>query len=132
MPGADALRDWTEMHVPLRVTIRGNVYTIPPVSMETGFLLRLVKSQDKLTAEDAEAKLDANWHERLIGRAVLDQMEADGVPWLAMDRVAKTALADHLHGRLAALQVWDVAADPKGWAELLEATRRILQADAAA
>lgn len=137
MPGQ--FRDYRELHVPLRLPIYGKTYVIPPVGADTGALLAIAAGDEPDEALEATAALNAplpdapdtpdgkasGWYRRMLSSAVYEQMLADDVPWPAIERAARTALADHQMGRLAALAVWDVAADPKGWAALLEATARI-------
>lgn len=121
---AGALRDFRDIWVPLVLPINGKQYTVPPVSADTGLLLALVGAEDSEASADAERELNGDWHRRMLGTAY-DEMIADQVPWPALDRAASAALADHQHGRLAAIAVWDVAADPKGLAELLRATKEL-------
>lgn len=132
-------RDYRELHVPLRLPIYGTTYVIPPVGADTGALLAIAAGDDKEEAEAATLALNAplpdaedtadgkasGWYRRMLSSAVYEAMVAADVPWQAIERAARTALADHQLGRLAALAVWDVAADPKGWAALLEATAKI-------
>lgn len=126
------MKDFTEFIAgPLQVPIGGKLYTIPPIDITTGLLLRRAMNPEdtdaieRLIGGDTEGdELDLAGYRRVLGSA-LDEMLADGVPWDAMDRAYLTAVTDHQRGRVIAEQVWEVGHDPKALLATVQAGARL-------
>lgn len=105
--------------------IGGKTYTIPPVSIATGLLLRnAVIGDDAKALEELAGNSEEDGYRRILGDAY-DEMKADGVPWDALDRAYLTAVTDHQRGRIIAEVVWEVGHDPKATMALISAGARI-------
>jgi hypothetical protein len=119
------MRDWRDIHVALVLPINGREYKIPPISVETGALIRIAQSDDATAAVAATGQLNEDFNQRMLGDAY-GQMVADGVPEVAVVRAATTALVDHNHGRVAAVAMWETGAlDPEALAAFMAATKAI-------
>jgi hypothetical protein len=124
---AGLMRDWRDIHVPLVLPINGKQYKIPPVSVETGALIRLAQSDDEEAARVATEQLNDGFNERILGDTYAEML-ADGVPDVAVVRAATTALVDHNHGRVAAVAMWETGAlDPEALAAFMAATKAITE-----
>lgn len=123
------LPDWRDVRVPLVLPINGTEYRVPPVSIETGALLKWSASDDPEVAADAKDRLgtDEEFYARILG-SVYEQMIADDVPQLALDRAVATAVTDHQFGRVAAEMMWKSGGDPEALAAVLAATKAIVNA----
>jgi hypothetical protein len=122
--GDDLFRDFNEFSNGfLKLPINGRTYTIYPVGIRTGALLRRAAEQDA----EALAELDAGekFYRAVLG-ATYDELYADDVPEPAVDRAALTAMADFTQGRIAALKVWETGHSPKALAALVEAAAQIM------
>jgi hypothetical protein len=127
------VKDFTEFAVgPLQLPIKGKLYTIPPIDIATGLLLRkAVIDEDAKALEELAGTDDEAAYRRVLG-PVYDEMKADHVPWDALDRAYLTAITDHQRGRLIAETVWEVGHDPKAIPALMSAAARIATSGAAA
>lgn len=116
---------------PLRLPIGGKLYTIPPIDITTGFLLRRAVNIEDTEAFDELAGLgDEAAYRRILGSA-FDEMKADGVPYEAMDRAYLTAVTDHQRGRVIAETVWELGYDPKALMATIQAGARIAKSGVA-
>ncbi len=105
--------------------IGGKLYTIPPVDIPTGLLLRdALEQQDQSAVDELAGDDDMSAFRRILG-AAFDDMMADGVSMGALDRAYITALTDHHKGRVIAELVWEVGHDPKALRDWVQAGARI-------
>lgn len=120
------MKDFTEFATgPLRLPIGGKLYTIPPIDIATGLLLRkAVTDQDAKALEDLAGTDEEAGYRRILG-AAYEEMKTDGVPFDALDRAYLTAVTDHQRGRVIAEVVWEVGHDPKAIQGLMSAAGRI-------
>lgn len=143
------MKDFSEFIAgPLKLPIGGKLYTIPPVDITTGLLLRRAldpsdtEAVERLLLGDDEHKgrrrngaaaddrVMLAGYRRVLGSA-LDEMLADGVAWDAMDRAYLTAVTDHQRGRVIAEQVWELGYDPKALMATVQAGARLAKSGAA-
>ncbi len=126
------MKDFTELAAgPLRLPIGGVLYTIPPIDIPTGLLLRRTLDPEDVDAiKELSGDDEMSAYRRVLG-AALDEMVADGVSLPAMERAYLTALTDHHKGRVIAELVWEVGHDPKALRDWVEAGARIAKSGAA-
>lgn len=99
-------KDFTELYEPLVLPVAGKEYTIPAVSFEAGARINGIL--------DGAAKMgDEEFYRLLLSDDLFEQMLADGVSAVALDRVGRTALTDFKYGRELALTMWETGGDPK-------------------
>lgn len=117
-----AFRDITEILGPITLPIRGNVYTLPTLTIAQGLQLRAV-----LDPDDDETLTDPEFYALLLGEAE-EQMRADGVGPDVIARAAFVALADWQSGRPAAEVLWETGIDPKVLTDHMEKLNAIATA----
>lgn len=101
---------------PLVLPIRGKTYTIPEPDIELGLAIAGITAGQKV--KQFEGKPVHYLYRALLG-PVWDQLEADGVPGIIINRVGETAMVDFTQGRELAKLVWKHGVSP----ELLAATK---------
>lgn len=92
---------------PLRFPIGNKVYEVPPLGFEDGIKLHRIIDRTESAPETPEEL----W--RIVMGDVFDEMVADKVPFLALQRAGFTAITDFQFGRAAAETVWESGLDPK-------------------
>lgn len=107
-------KDFAELFDPLVLPVNGKEYTIPPLSFQAGVTV------DGILA-GGEKMADEQFYRLLISDALFDQMLADGLPAVAIDRVGRTVLTDYKYGRELALTMWETGGDPKAVEEYKKA-----------
>ena len=111
-----AFQEYEEITEPLRLPIKGKLYTIPPVSVKVGLLLNGIAAG----TESIEGMPEVDQWRLVLGSA-LDEMIADDVPKEAVERAALTATADVTAGRVIAERVWEAGIDPNFRAAMITA-----------
>lgn len=94
---------------PMRLPIKGKVYEIPEIPYDAGLMLQKVEA-----GEAPDLAPDAQW--RLLMGPAYDEMVADNIPALALERAILTCLTDYRLGRELAEQVWESGLDPEALA----------------
>ena len=103
-------KDLAELLDPLVLPVNGKTYKIPAVSFEAGVRIDgILDGPEKLTDEE--------FYRLLLSDAVFDQLLADGIPSVWIDRIARTALTDYKAGRDMAVKMWETGGNPKAVAE---------------
>lgn len=103
-------------------------YTIPPLGLRTGTELRL--AVDGAETDPAARRARQKYADmETLSRAVLGtayaEMLDDDAPDVFVDRATLAAYTDYIHGRVRALRVWAVGADPKAMDWLMDLGRSI-------
>lgn len=120
-------RDFTEIlggDAGIALPIAGRTYRIRPCDAETGLYLtglfaqieRYSQGRSPTVAALEGEELDDDQERALMRRVLgdaLDQMITDRVPWPAVQLAMAAGWAYHVHGRDAALAIWNAGGDPK-------------------
>jgi hypothetical protein len=103
-----------EIEGPIELTLRGQTYTLPVLTMEEGVHLQARLLEGMTMPELAAALLGPDLLERL-----------NGLPAPVIERVGFVAIAEWRFGREAAQKVWR---DPKALIPMMEALRKAVEA----
>jgi hypothetical protein len=107
---------------PIRVSIKGKVYEIPPMPIDVAIVFRDAAAGNEAAFEKYP---DADALYRAVLGPLYDELVQDKVPEAAVDRVLLTAMADHSHGRIHAEGIWALGPDPELHREYVDVTRRM-------
>lgn len=116
----DDLRDFNDFaDPPLRLPVKGKVYTIPEPSIEAGLqVVGVLKGTNTLLDKEPPETL---W--KLALGSAWDELVADKVGYFALSRVGFVAVMDIEYGRAAALLAWDEGSNPEAEAAQAAADR---------
>lgn len=107
-----AFRDFRDiMPDPLRLPINGTVYEVPEVSAADGMRAWRYINTGKLP--DGSAAKVEDIARLLLGSKLHRRLIADHIPYVALNRVYTTVIADFTSGRRAAELMWETNGSPK-------------------
>jgi hypothetical protein len=99
-------KDIEQIIEPLTLPIRGKDYVIPPIGVLS------IARYEEVLADDEKTMTNAEFYEITLGPAY-EQMRADNVAPLYIQRAAYTSLADTQRGRAIAEVMWETGGNPK-------------------
>lgn len=109
-----ALKEYNEVaEAALQLPIRGKVYTLPAVDIQTGLRLNAI------TTQGAEPDLAAVELYKLALGPVWDEFIADDVPLNAAMRAGMVAINNFMYGRDYAAATWESGLNPQAAAEII-------------